>query len=288
MDDRRIRTINHESDLGRWELVFSQPDPRLRDYVRGYEGYRERSTTFERRLQVPSGDVAVIINFGPGFLVDGPEYANGTASARSSFVAGLHETHALVSAIGPQYCLQVDFTPIGAHRFFGVAMSELRNRSVPLEDVLGSAAALLIERLHNAENWPRRFAIMDEVLAARISQSTREAAGVAWAWRQIVSSCGTGDVGTLAEEVGCSRKHLITQFHQQVGMPPKKLGRILRFNRTLRLSKDDDNPDWGTIARHCGYYDQAHLIREFRQFSGLTPTEYHLRLLPDDSGVIGD
>ena len=82
-------------------------------------------------------------------------------------------------------------------------------------------------------------------------------------------------IGRLAAEVGWSHKHLITRFRQQVGLGPKTAARLIRFDGVWRrLDQAGDRPDWGLVAAEAGYADQAHLVREFRQFTGTTPTGF--------------
>ena len=107
-----------------------------------------------------------------------------------------------------------------------------------------------------------------------------------WAWQQIVQSGGAVNIGSLAERIGWSRKHLITRFREQVGLPPKTYARVVRFNRALRMLDECTTPRWTEIALRSGYYDQAHLIRDFAQFAGTTPTDYVARRLPG-GGVDG-
>ena len=85
-------------------------------------------------------------------------------------------------------------------------------------------------------------------------------------------------VGALAQEVGWSRRHLVTRFRQQVGLPPKTIARVVRFEGLLRRVAGTGGAAWSRIAAECGYYDQAHMNRDFREFAGTTPTEYLARL----------
>ena len=122
----------------------------------------------------------------------------------------------------------------------------------------------------------------------RIAHAKPPSPGICWAWRQLNETGGLIGVGALADELGCSHKHLITQFRREIGLPPKALARIVRFSRVAEMLKRNEVASWVQIAHRCGYYDQAHLIRDFREFAGSTPTEYVGRILPDGGGVAGD
>ena len=91
---------------------------------------------------------------------------------------------------------------------------------------------------------------------------------------------------TLADEIGCSRRYLVAGFREHVGVTPKLLARILRFQRAVGMMEEPLS--WAEISLACGYYDQAHLIRDFKQFTGSAPGEFARRRLPDGGGVIGD
>ena len=95
-------------------------------------------------------------------------------------------------------------------------------------------------------------------------------------------------VGELARELSCSRRHLIGRFREQVGPAPKTAARLVRFQRTVRLLERRDGDRFAEIAQRCGYYDQAHMNREFRELAGTAPGEFVARLLPDGLGVAAD
>jgi methylphosphotriester-DNA--protein-cysteine methyltransferase len=97
---------------------------------------------------------------------------------------------------------------------------------------------------------------------------------VGWAWRRLVTTGGTVPIGQIADEVGWSHKHLIVQFRRQAGLRPKTAARLIRFDRVWRHVDQRRPLDWGQVAADTGYADQAHLIRDFRQFTGNTPTGY--------------
>ncbi|MGQ0550401.1 MAG: helix-turn-helix domain-containing protein [Armatimonadota bacterium] len=281
-------TIRHHSERGTWELARREPDPALRLHVCEYEGYVETTAQPVRRREIPSSKVVVIVNLGSPFRVIDPRDTTISTQYRDSFVAGLDDSYSIVESGGAAYCVQLNFTPIGARMFFGVPMSSLAQRVVGLEDILGPMGHRLADQMHEAPDWEARFAILDSVIADRLARARAAPSGVEWAWTQIQDAGGRIDIGALAAELGWSHKHLIAHFHEQIGLPPKTVARLARFQRAMDFLEPRDDVNWAEIAHHCGYYDQAHLIKDFHQFAGSTPREFLRRRLPDGSGVIDD
>ena len=282
----RVQLARHDSPLGWWEMARAAPDPRLRAHVSGYTGYVEHTTGFTRRRELPSGAATLIVSFGPVIDVGFPEL--GAREERfESFVAGLHDTYATTESSGFQHGLQVHLTPLGAFRIAGQPMSELANRVVPLVDALGRSGAHLAEMLYDAGDWAARFDLLDAIVIERLAEAPRCSPDVVWAWRRLIETDGRVAIGALATELGRSHRHLTTRFREQVGLPPKTLARVLRFHRVVGLASGAGRPGWAEVAYDCGYYDQAHLNRDFREFAGSTPTEFLARLLPDGGGVSG-
>jgi transcriptional regulator GlxA family with amidase domain len=81
-------------------------------------------------------------------------------------------------------------------------------------------------------------------------------------------------VGELAEELGWSRKRMAARFRAEIGLPPKTVARLLRFENARALAQSEARPDWARIAVECGYYDQSHLINDFRAVTGVTPATF--------------
>jgi AraC-like DNA-binding protein len=253
--------------------VLGRPPPRLQGRALRYVGYRESSGQPVRRREVPTGAVTLILNLGPRMRVATP--AAETATAVTSFVAGLHDGPALTEHDGEQAGLQVDLTPLGAYSLLGVPMHELTNRVVELDAVIGSRAGHLMEQLGAARRWEERFALVDELLGAAVATGPRPSPEVAWMWHQLALAGGTGSIAALAEEVGWSRRHLVARFRREVGVSPKTMARVLRFHRAVReMTTSGDRTSLAEVAATCGYYDQAHFNREFRQLAGCTPSQH--------------
>jgi AraC-like DNA-binding protein len=282
------RVFRHESEQDRWEMVEGAPDPRLRGHVLSYCSYREETTSFVRRREIPSVRVVLIINLGEPIRVLASGAQAGWVEQPEGFVAGLHDTYAVTETGGSQAGVQVDLTPIGAHLLLGLPMDELSGRVVTLEDLFGRGGTLLREAVAEAPGWAERFDVVDQFLLTLLDRASSPVPSVTRALGRLHESGGTVPVGVIAAELGCSRRHLISRFREQVGVTPKLLARILRFGRAVSLVDDRTEMGWAEIAQACGYYDQAHMIRDFNQFAGSPPNEFARRRLPDGGGVIGD
>lgn len=150
----------------------------------------------------------------------------------------------------------------------GVPLQELFNRTVAIEDVL-PGAALLTERLAEAQGWREREAIVASVLGGATEPAVP--AAVRQAYHRIVAAGGDVRIGELAEETGWSRRHLTQRFREELGMAPKAFGRLVRFERAARRVMAGEAP--ADVAYACGYADQPHMNRDFRAFYGGPPGE---------------
>lgn len=282
-----MTSVVHESAaLGRLEQDERAPHPLLAGVVRRYCGYDHDCAAATRRREVAQDEVTIILSLGPLLRIGGPDHP---ADRYASFVAALTDTFAITEHDGALRGIEVNLSPLGAHMLFGVPMHELSSKLVlPLEDVLGAEAGELAERLELARSWSARFAILDRFILRRVHEARRPSPDVDWAWRRLRATGGLLPVGELARELGCSRRHLIGRFREQVGPAPKTAARLVRFQRTVRLLQRHDGSRFAEIAHRCGYYDQAHMNREFRELAGAAPGEFVARLLPDGLGVAAD
>jgi AraC-like DNA-binding protein len=166
----------------------------------------------------------------------------------------------------------VNLTPPGAFALFGVPMHELARRTVPLEDVLGRSGVELVDRLSEAPDWCSRFALLGREIERRAAEAQPASPGVEWAWHRISETRGRVRVGTLCEELGWSARRLAARFREEVGLPPKTVARLLRFEHAAELL--EQGRSLAETAYASGYYDQSHLTNEFREITGRTPSAY--------------
>lgn len=285
MEAPPVTVSRQESDLLSWELITRPADARVRPYVRDYQGYGQVAAGPRRERHMPGPAIVTIFNFGPNLRVLDPHNPDAAPFAPDAFVAGITDTFALSESPGVSVGLQVDFTPIGARMFFGVPMDALAGQVLDLTEILGSPGRRLVEQLRDATSWERRFELMDAAIATRLAEGRTVSPAVAWAWQRLKQTHGRIDIGSLAAGLGWSRKHLAAQFREQIGAPPKLVARLLRFQRALKLLDGAPVGRWAEVAYCCGYYDQAHFIRDFRQFAGGTPGDYMARRLPGQMSI---
>ena len=250
------------------------PHPSIADAVVDLVGYQETSRGHFRQVDAASLVVPLVIGFGEPFEI-GLGRIPGISDRQSSFVGGLFGGPVVIDSFGACSCIQINFTPLGAYRFFGRAMHELSNRMVDTDDVLGPKAFALRDRLGEEADWQKRFDIVERMVRGRLRSAQLPSASAVSAYRQIVEGHGAGSIAALATRVNCSRKHLAAMFHEEVGLSPKSVARIARFNFVKRLARRGGG--WADIAAQCGYTDQPHLVREFAEFAGETPAAWKAR-----------
>ncbi|CAL9328330.1 hypothetical protein SUDANB151_00015 [Streptomyces sp. enrichment culture] len=172
-------------------------------------------------------------------------------------------------ATGGIECLQIRLSPVLAVAVFG-ASTDLSGTVVTLEDVWGRDAGRAEERLRAASSWDERFTIAADALGRRMSARPSLDPEVAGAWWLMRTSRGQVRVDGLASEVGWSRKRLWSRFRSQIGLTPKHAARLVRFDHAAHLLAAGNAA--AQVAARSGYVDQAHLHREVKAFTGVTPT----------------
>ena len=229
------------------------------------EGWAQTDGERTTLREAPFPGVPLIFGIGSSWTVD--------AEPLESFVAGLHARPALVQPDEASWsCIELRVTPVAAHRIFGWPMHELANRSVSLLDLVPEAHELT-DRLRDAGEWSERFALVESFLARRLADSLAPAREVEWSWHELRRTGGRAPIGELANDIGWSHRRLIARFREQVGLSPKTVARVIRFDHAAQALRSSTR-DLADIAYDCGYFDQAHFNRDFRELAGTTPTTF--------------
>ncbi|MGH3248668.1 MAG: helix-turn-helix transcriptional regulator [Trebonia sp.] len=263
------------------EHAVWRPGEALRSYVAWCTGYRQAGVEPAAHRGLPSPWLTMIVTLDEPLVIARHPDPRQPASTHDFLLGGLHTAPALVTHDGRQSGIQLALTPLGARALLGMPAGELASIDVEAADVLGRLAGEVRERVLSASDWAGRFAVLEEVLAGRV-RAARAPHGavprpeVSYAWARLRQSRGAVSVADLAAETGWSARHLGSQFRAETGLSPKAGARVIRFDlarrRLLRRQPEGGRVMLAELAAECGYYDQAHLARDFRDLAGCSPS----------------
>jgi AraC-like DNA-binding protein len=268
------------------ESVLGKPAPPLQPFIANYSGYRQAGVPPALHAGLPSPYMTVIFTLDePLHIAAHPDPAQ-PGDTYLTLAGGLHTAPALITHEGAQSGIQLAVSPLAARALLGMPASELVSYDTDATEVWGGLASEIQQRIQVAATWPERFAVLDQMLSARVASSTGNGHGdvsaeVRFAWERLLATGGRITVAALADETGWSARHLRTKFADEVGLTPKAAARVVRFYRARRLLRRraaSSRPlDLAALAAHCGYYDQAHMDGEFRALAGSAPTTWLVR-----------
>lgn len=261
------------------EYVRWRPAEPVRRFAGWYSGYRESGGAPGTHRGLPSPHLTLIITLDDPLTVACHPDPATPPGRYDALVGGLHTVPALITHPGRQSGIQVGLSPLGARALLGLPAGELAGLDVHAVDLLGPFAEELRERVLAAPTWAARFAVVDRELARRAADVAGPPPEVVRAWQLVRGTAGAVSVEDLADEVGWSSRHLRERFVTEIGLTPKAAGRVARFDRARRVLQRRGAGDLARLAVDCGYYDQAHLTRDFTAFAGCSP----LRWLATDS-----
>lgn len=228
-----------------------------------------------RMTLLPDGGMAVLINLGdPQMRTDGRK-----TIYRRSWVSGAQPGPIELEIHGHYEAVGIAFRPGGAAPLFGFNLMELAGCVVELEEVWGMEARRLREQLGAEPDDVRKLQVLEAWLAWRYRDSELPQR-VGFAAAQLARRDLTVGVGEIADALGVSPRHLVAEYARHTGLTPKYFARIRRLQAAIGRIGFAAAPEWAGVAAVCGYYDQSHLINEFKALAGVTPTEYLGRRTP--------
>jgi AraC-like DNA-binding protein len=234
-------------------------------------GYRPAHA---RELTLPDGSVEIVIDLrgGPIRLFDREDRALDFGGA---VLCGPHSDYFIIDTADEAEVVGIHFKPGGANPFLNLPLHELHNAHVSLDLLWGASARELREELLEAATVDDKFGILERRLMALAAVPQPS---VRYALEKLRDSSFTGTVADVVGEIGMSHSRFNQIYKAEVGMSQKRSSRLFRFQQVLRLIGSGREIDWSEVALHCGYYDQAHFIKDFQSFSGINPSAY--RSLP--------
>lgn len=247
------------------------PSGELRKHVECF-WFRNSAAPGESLHRVlPDGCIDIVMNFSGDWE---REDARGRVRNKHlAYAVGTMTQPVNVITQGRADFFGIRFHPGMAHSILHLPASDFTDHNVPLEDILGKEASLLVEQL-SEQSPEQRASTLERSLNRRVANAATPDPRVQFAVDSIRNSRGTVSISEMCSVAGISRQHLARLFQLYVGISPKLLCRIVRFHSVLQGMKAKSNPDWADAAAGLGYYDQPHLILDFKEFSGTTPGDY--------------
>ena len=237
-----------------------------------YEGYQQ---PHKKERLLPDGSMELVINLNEDLTrVYDPHATENFQTLSGSVVVGAHSEFFVIDTAEQYSVAGVHFKPGGAFPFFDPPASELHNALVSLDDLWGGLAGQLRERLLEAGTPQAKFRVLEQALLAQAGWRLERHPVVAFALHEFHGLPHTRTIGDVTGQIGLSAKRFIQLFSGEVGLTPKLFCRVRRFQRVLRLIGTGRPVEWAAVAVDCGYFDQAHFIRDFRAFSGINPSTY--------------
>jgi AraC-like DNA-binding protein len=243
-----------------------QPSALLSRYVECYwtsEVDRPVTSPIVNRV-VPDGCIDIIFNLGDSLHV-----TNG----HDAFMVGAMRQPLIVRISGRVQMLGIRFKPGGARTFFNFPLCEATDLSVPIGSVWSDGNSLR-ERVLEAPTTVERIRLLDRLLTDRMAASPQFDGRIARAVSLINETNGQTSIRSLENELNISSRQLERKFKEHVGLTPKVLGRVLRFQKTVAALRRSPRVDWSDLVFDGGFFDQPYFIHEFKSLSGLTPSAY--------------
>lgn len=254
------------------------PAPPLNSFVRMLWYARAPQANHTRERILPSGHTQVILNLARDYLLDCPE-GEPERRGHGSAVIGARSVYEIVNTSDMADLIGMVFQPDAFPLFASDRADLFSNRTVNLEDVWGSQARGLRDRLCELPGPADRLRCLERFLAqtfaARLARPRpAHHCAVEYALRRFADVSSVGAVGDVARSTGWSERRFSQVFREEVGLSPKTWCRIRRFQRAVNQLHAGVEVPWAKLALECGFYDQSHFANEFRAFSGVDATTY--------------
>jgi AraC-like DNA-binding protein len=254
-----------------------RPHPALSPFVESIWFSAHAAPLLGREHILPTGSVDIVIPLLQDSVVrfDGAATAQAPVHYRGAIVSGAHDHFMVRGVPTASAVIGVHFRPGGAAPFFGGALPALRNRTVLLDQLWGPAIVQLRQRLQQARTLAQRFELVESALRERLHLALRVDAVVQRALQALTRDPSAARIDAVQRASGCSPQQFIRRFDQAVGITPKRFARVRRLNALLPTIARCSGPrDWALLAAEGGYFDQSHLIHEFKRLAGVTPSAY--------------
>lgn len=248
------------------------PSPPLNEHIALFTYSKQFNPDYSATRILPDGSVGLIIlldDIQRTFYKDD----KNIFTCKKTIITGVQSEHIFTEAAGYSI-LGIKFKAGGSYPFLHLPIFELNNLFIDAELVLGNPILLLREQLMELTNPLDMFRHVEKFLMAQLMVSPQQNCIVDPAVTTLQKVTQPTSIKQIAESFGYSQKQFIHIFKKHVGLTPKCYQRVARFNTVLKKVDMQQNIDWSQVAYACNFYDQSHLINEFKLFSGIGPKDY--------------
>jgi len=258
------------------EFTYFPPSEILRPYIRQYYLFRSSMDTPFEDIVFPSGDLEMIFNLGEGIWS-----AGGKDNPPVELWGQITKPLAIRSA-GRHTMLGIKFFPHSAAYFLDDAIGGFNDQVSDLGDILGRPIKRLYAQLLEARDPARQIALIESFLVQKLMQGEKRSFRidkVGHILKSMLKDPAEVKINAIASKHGITSRYLNKLIYQHTGLTPISFNKIRRFQFSLKLVAKNDQP-FTSIAYDCGYFDQSHFIKEFKSFTGLTPSAYLKKISP--------
>lgn len=258
------------------KISFTLVEEQLKSYISSFWVYE--STTgipaTDARLIVPNGTAKIIIPIeNPLFAIVGQKTIE--SKEHHIYLAGLCENPTKITAdVKKTVTLGMEVTPKGLYRFFNLSMHEMTNQLFTFEDLFGTWGAQLEDKLANSENIQEKIVLIQNTLIKLLNKNCKNYSLLDYTIDAINKSQGMISINELEKKTGYSRRYIDILFKEHIGMSPKLLSSIIRFQRFYQPWVQKELQTFIKDNLYTYYYDQSHFIKEFKRFTGFTPRKF--------------
>lgn len=252
------------------------PRPPLAEFIADFWLYEDYVGVHPHERILPTGTFELVFNLREDQMriYRGAEGVD-CRMFQGAVISGTYSEPFMSDCVEEIALLGVHFKPGGAFAVLGINAWELSNAHVDLSALWGSTASLLREQLCSLRTPEARFLLLERVLLKRLADRSGHHPAVRGGLVHLGHSGGRTPIADLARAVGLTQRRFTDLFATEVGLTPKVFSRVLRVQRAVTLCAAERTVDWPGLAARCGYFDQSHLNRDFRQFTGASPAEFH-------------
>ncbi|MGB3769633.1 MAG: helix-turn-helix domain-containing protein [Rhodococcus sp. (in: high G+C Gram-positive bacteria)] len=249
----------------------------LRPFVSRYEGYRLSGFEPGSHVGMPSTDLTVVLPIGAPVTLSRTAMVDQSPGNFGPLASGLGVRPIVIEHDGEQEGIQISLTSSGCRALFGVPPEALRQYVVSLDDLMGVDVRRIMNAVCDLSTWSDRFEVLDRVLSARVTRNAHEDRHarvdqrLLGAWGQLIGTESV-TVAEVADNVGWSRRRLESRFAAEFAVTPRDAIRLGRFARSHAMLRRPVPPKLGEVAAASGYFDQAHMARDWRAFAGAAPS----------------